>query len=59
MGQMTNAYKVSVGKPEGERCSEDLDVDGRITSELCLKKERGKMWARLFWFRTGNSGGLS
>jgi hypothetical protein len=27
---MRNAYKILVGKPEGKKHVEDLDVDGRI-----------------------------
>jgi hypothetical protein len=30
MGEMRNAYKILVGKPEGRRHSEDLNVDGII-----------------------------
>jgi hypothetical protein len=33
MGQMTNAYKILVGKPEGKRLSEELGVDGKIILE--------------------------
>jgi hypothetical protein len=28
---MKNAYKISVGKPEGKRPLGDLSIDGRIT----------------------------
>jgi hypothetical protein len=30
MGEMRNAYKILVGKPEGRDHSEDLGVDGMI-----------------------------
>jgi hypothetical protein len=30
MGEMRNAYKILVGKPEGKNHSEDLGVDGRM-----------------------------
>jgi hypothetical protein len=30
MGEMTNAYNIFVGKPEGKRHSGDLGVDGKI-----------------------------
>jgi hypothetical protein len=33
MGEMRNAYKNLVRKPEGKNHSEDLDVDGRIILE--------------------------
>jgi len=40
MGEMKNAYKIVVGKPERKRRdhSKDLDVDGRIISEWMLGK---------------------
>jgi hypothetical protein len=30
MGEIRNAYKILVGKPEGKRPLEDLGTDGRI-----------------------------
>jgi hypothetical protein len=33
MGEMRNAYKMLVGKPEGRDLSEDIGVGGRITLE--------------------------
>jgi hypothetical protein len=30
MGDMKNAYKILVGKPEGNNHLEDLEVDGKI-----------------------------
>jgi len=30
MGEVRNAYKISVGKPEGKSHLEDLSIDGRI-----------------------------
>jgi hypothetical protein len=35
---MRNAYKILVGKPEGENHSEDLCIDGRIILEWILGK---------------------
>jgi hypothetical protein len=37
-GDIRNAYKISVGKPEGYNHSEDLAVDGRIILERFLGK---------------------
>jgi len=34
MGQMRNAYEILIGKPEGMRLHEHLEVDGRIILEL-------------------------
>jgi hypothetical protein len=38
MGEMRNAYKMLVGKPEGKRSLEHLGVDGRIILEWILGK---------------------
>jgi hypothetical protein len=38
MGEIRNAYKILVGKPEGKNHSENLSVDGRIISEWILGK---------------------
>jgi hypothetical protein len=36
-------YRVLVGKPEGKRHLEDLDIDRRIILKLIFKKRRGCM----------------
>jgi hypothetical protein len=36
MGEMRDAYKVLVGKPEGKRPYDDIDADGRIILEYTL-----------------------
>jgi hypothetical protein len=38
MGERRGAYKDLVGKPEGKRPLEDLDVDGRLILKLVFKK---------------------
>jgi hypothetical protein len=38
MGEIRNAYKILVGKPEERSDSEDLDVDGRIIFKRILGK---------------------
>jgi hypothetical protein len=38
MGEKMNVYRVLVGKPEGKRSLEDLDVGGRIILKLILEK---------------------
>jgi hypothetical protein len=38
MGEWRGAYKVWVGKPEGNRHLEALGVDGRTILKLFLKK---------------------
>jgi hypothetical protein len=38
MGQTKISYKILVGKPEGKRRLEDLNVDGRIILEWIFGK---------------------
>jgi hypothetical protein len=42
MGEIRNAYKVLVAKPEGKSCLEDLDVDERVLQWI-LKKQHGRV----------------
>jgi hypothetical protein len=54
MGEDRKAYKVPVGKPEGKNHSEDQSVDGRMGSELILRRlagGRGVDWIRLAQIR--------
>jgi hypothetical protein len=39
MGEMTNAYKIFVGKPEGKNHLDDLVVDGRILKWILWKQD--------------------
>jgi hypothetical protein len=57
MGETKTGYKILVGKHERKNHSQDLGVDGRITSELILGKYGGKLWAGFVWLRRGISGG--
>jgi hypothetical protein len=51
-GQMGNAYKILIRKPEGKTVhSENLGLDGRIISEWILEKQGGKFWTGLIWLR--------
>jgi hypothetical protein len=38
MGEMRNAYRILVGKPEGKRSIEDLGVNRRIILKSILRK---------------------
>jgi hypothetical protein len=58
MGQMRNAYKILVGKPEGKYHAEDLRVDRRIILEWILGEKYGKLWIEFIWLRTGTGGGF-
>jgi hypothetical protein len=53
MGQMRNAYKISVGKRVRKRHLEDIGVDGTIILQWIL----GNVWTRSMWLRIGSSGG--
>jgi hypothetical protein len=57
-GEMRNAFKIVVGKPEGKNHLEDLGIDGRIILKLILWKWGGSVWIRFIWFGTGNCGRL-
>jgi hypothetical protein len=47
-GEITNAYKTLVGKPQGKGHSEDLDVDGSIMlNDLMEVGFGGVDWIRL------------
>jgi hypothetical protein len=46
-GENRNAYRMLVGKPEGKRPLEDLDVGGRIILERILERYDGVVWTGL------------
>jgi hypothetical protein len=56
MGERRNAYKILVGKPEGEEYSEDLGVNESIILEWILRKQVGRIWIGFIWLRIGISG---
>jgi len=41
MGEVTGAYRLSVGKPEGKSHSKDPAVDGSIVLKWILRKRDG------------------
>jgi hypothetical protein len=53
-----NAYRVWVGKPEGERQLGRSNVGVRTILQRILEKWDGVVWAGFIWFRIGTSGGL-
>jgi hypothetical protein len=58
VGEMRNAYKILVRKPEERNLSEDLSVAGRIILEWILGKVGRKVWTGFVWLRMWTSGGL-
>jgi hypothetical protein len=58
MGEMTIAYRILDGKPEGKKPLERIGVDGRKVLERILGKLGGKMCTGHIWFRVGTSGGV-
>jgi hypothetical protein len=58
LGEIINAYKIFVGKPEGRDHAENIGVDGMIISERILRKYGDIMWTRLIWITIWTSGGL-
>jgi hypothetical protein len=58
MGDMRNAYKISIAKFEWKRPPEVLEVDERIILEWILEKQIGKVCNEFIWVKTGTSGGL-
>ena len=58
-GLRRNAYRILVGKPEGNIPLEGLGVHGSIILIWAFKKQCRRMWNELMWFRTGTSRGLS
>jgi len=57
-GQNTNAYRIMVGKRQGQTSVEDVRADGRIILKLILRKAYGKSWIRFFWVRIEACNGL-
>jgi hypothetical protein len=50
-GDKMNSYRILVGKPEGMRPLEDLDVDGWIILKWVLERQVGVVWIGLIWPR--------
>jgi hypothetical protein len=59
MGDKRGAYRFMVGRPEGRERDrlKDLNIDGRTTLKLILRKWDGKTWTGLIWLRKRTGGG--
>jgi hypothetical protein len=51
-------YRILVGRTEGKRPPENLDVEVRKILKWILKTLNGEAWTALNWLRIGRSGGL-
>jgi hypothetical protein len=49
MGEMINAYKNLVGKPEGRDPSEDLCTDGSIILKWIIWNSDWRVWIGFMW----------
>jgi hypothetical protein len=59
MGERKGEYRVWVGRPEGKRPLEELDVDRIIIIlMLSLYERRWGAWFGMIWLSTGIGGGL-
>jgi hypothetical protein len=58
MKEMGNAYRVLVGKPEGERPLKDIDIDMRIQLKRFVRNWDVRVWIGFDWRRIGSSSGL-
>jgi hypothetical protein len=58
MEGLRNELKIVLETLERKRCSEDLDVDGRIILEGILEKNSRRLWTGFIQISIETSGGL-
>jgi hypothetical protein len=56
MEDMTGAYRVLVGRPEGSDYLENQGADGKVILILIFKNCDGEAWTGLIWLRIGTGG---
>jgi hypothetical protein len=57
-GEKLNAYRVLVGKPEGNRPPERPGHRWKGNNEMCLKKYGVRVWTGFIWLRIRTSNKL-
>jgi hypothetical protein len=58
MGQIRNAYKILVSKPERKRPLRRPKHRWKLILECITGKYGGNLWTGFMWLRIGTSGGL-
>jgi hypothetical protein len=49
MGEIRNAYRILIRKPEGKRPLEDTGVRGRIILKWISKEQGMRTWTGVLW----------
>jgi hypothetical protein len=57
MGEKRNAYRILLGKPEGNRPLGRPRLRWEDNIKMALQKLDGVVWAGLIWLRIGTGGG--
>jgi len=58
MGEVTSAFIVLVGKPEGKRPLGRHRLRWEDSIRMDIREIGGKVWTGCIWLRIGSSGGL-
>jgi hypothetical protein len=58
MGEMRNAYKILVGKPEGKTPLRRLRRKWEDNIRIDVRELWREVWTRFIWHKVGTSGGL-
>jgi hypothetical protein len=58
IGEMRNAYKILVGKPEGKRTCRRSRITWEDNIRMGLREKGSKVWIGCRWLRISSSGGL-
>ena len=57
MGDRRRGQMILIGKPEGKRPLEHLDIDGNVILKWIFRKLDGDAWTGLSWLRVGTGEG--